>query len=108
MRPRVAIVDELLRLTAREFYRFSYVSVFPASRITNATTLHDTPSGDTDLVTFEVAGRPFMAISAGPLFKFNPSVSFQVRRRTKGDVDALWNSLGEGRAVLPRNCRPLR
>ena len=53
-----------------------YVSLFSGSKITNVTTLTDTPSGDCDVVSFELAGQPFMAISAGPLFKFNPSVSF--------------------------------
>ncbi len=56
-----------------------YTSIFPDSKITNITTLHDTPSGDCDVVDFELAGQPFMAISAGPLFKFNESISFIVR-----------------------------
>src|SRR5439155_19025536 len=53
-----------------------YTSVFPNAKVTNITTLHDTPSGDCDIVSFELSGQPFMAISAGPLFKFSPSVSF--------------------------------
>ena len=55
-----------------------YVSIFPASRITGATVLRDTPSGDTDIVSFVLAGYAFQAISAGPVFKLNPSVSFAV------------------------------
>jgi len=62
---------------AKEAAEF-YTSVFPNAKVTNITTLHDTPSGDCDLVSFELAGQPFMAISAGPLVKFNPSVSFIV------------------------------
>ena len=53
-----------------------YTTLLPDSKVTNITTLHDTPSGDCDIVSFELAGQPFMAISAGPLFTFNPSVSF--------------------------------
>jgi len=49
---------------AREAAEF-YVSVFPNSRITNITTLHNTPSGDVDVVSFTLSGQPFMAISAG-------------------------------------------
>ncbi|TMB68253.1 MAG: hypothetical protein E6J43_06620 [Chloroflexi bacterium] len=60
---------------AKEAAHF-YTSIFPESKITNITTLHDTPSGDCDVVDFELAGQPFMAISAGPLFKFNESISF--------------------------------
>lgn len=56
-----------------------YVSALPNSRVTNITTLHNTPSGDCDIVSFELSGQPFMAISAGPLFKFNPSVSFHIK-----------------------------
>jgi predicted 3-demethylubiquinone-9 3-methyltransferase (glyoxalase superfamily) len=41
-------------------------------------------------------GQPFMAISAGPLFKFNPSISFAVASPSKDEVDALWNALSEG------------
>lgn len=83
-------------IQAAEFY----VSIFPNSKITNTTTLHDTPSGDTDIVTFEILGYEFQAISAGPLFKFNPSISFHVKCKTKDEVDAYWEKLSEGGMVL--------
>ena len=53
---------------AREAAEF-YTSIFPESEISNVTTLRDTPSGDCDVVSFEVWGHQFMSISAGPLFK---------------------------------------
>ena len=83
-----------------------YASIFPNSKVTNVTTLHDTPSGDTDIVSFEIAGQQFMAISAGPLFKFNPSVSFFVNFDPSKDLDArknidsLWEKLSEGGTAL--------
>jgi predicted 3-demethylubiquinone-9 3-methyltransferase (glyoxalase superfamily) len=77
-----------------------YVSLIPGSGITNVTRLSETPSGDCDLVSFHLAGLPFMAISAGPLFKFNPSVSFHVKCRTKEEVDAIWNALSHGGKIL--------
>jgi predicted 3-demethylubiquinone-9 3-methyltransferase (glyoxalase superfamily) len=77
-----------------------YVSLFPGSKITDVNTLTDTPSGDCDIVSFELAGQPFMAISAGPLFKFNPSVSFHIRCSTKEEVDAIWQQLSPGGKVL--------
>jgi predicted 3-demethylubiquinone-9 3-methyltransferase (glyoxalase superfamily) len=77
-----------------------YVSIFPNSRITYTTQLYDTPSGTTDVVTFELSGLEFQAISAGPFFKFNPSVSFQVLCNTKEDVDALYEKLVEAGSVL--------
>lgn len=77
-----------------------YASLFPGSKIRNITTLHDTPSGDCDLVSFELSGQPFMAISAGPLFKFNPSISFHFKCSSKDEVDAIWNKLSDGGNVL--------
>ena len=84
-----------------------YVSTFSNSRITNLTTLYDTPSGDCDVVAFELSGQPYMAISAGPPFKFNPSVSFLVSCETKQEADGLWSKLSEGgRALMPLGSYP--
>ena len=77
-----------------------YSSTFPNSRVSDVSTLHDTPSGDADVVSFELFGQPFMAISAGPLFKFTPAVSFLVRCRSREEVDELWDTLSEGGAAL--------
>jgi predicted 3-demethylubiquinone-9 3-methyltransferase (glyoxalase superfamily) len=74
-----------------------YVSLFPGSKITIVTTLTGTPSGDCDLVSFELAGRRFMTINAGLLFKFNPSVSFHIKCDRTQKVDALWERLTPGR-----------
>lgn len=84
---------------AREAAEF-YVSLFENSKIKNITTLHDTPSGDAETVSFELAGLEFMAISAGPYFKFNPSISFIIACKTKEEVDDYWNKLNEGREAL--------
>jgi predicted 3-demethylubiquinone-9 3-methyltransferase (glyoxalase superfamily) len=90
---------------AKEAAEF-YTSMFPDSKITNTTTLHNTPSGDADIVTFELAGQSFMAISAGPEFKFNPSVSFFVNfdpsrdKDARKNLDALWDGLSEGGTAL--------
>ena len=77
---------------AKEAAEF-YVSVFPNSKITHVTTLHDTPSGDCDVVSFKLSGQPFMAISAGPLFKFNESISFIVSCETQKEIDYFWRKL---------------
>ncbi len=82
-----------------------YCSVFPDARINGSIVLRDTPSGDCDLVWFELAGQPFMAISAGPLFKFNPSISFILnfnpsKGRSKEDLEVLWEKLLPGGSVL--------
>ena len=90
-----------------------YTSLFPDSKITNVTMLRDTPSGDSEMVTFELWNQTFMAISAGPLFKFNPSASFMVNfdpllfgssstpeKDAREKLDMLWNKLAEGGTVL--------
>lgn len=77
---------------AKEAAEF-YCSVFPNSKITNITTLHNTPSGDCDVVSFELLGQPFMAISAGPVFKFNEAVSFMVHCDTQEELDYYWEKL---------------
>lgn len=83
-----------------------YVSLFPESMVTQSTTLRDTPSGDCDVVSFELGGQPFMAISAGPLFKFNPSISLLVNFDPSRDpvaratLDRCWEVLAEGGTAL--------
>ncbi|MEH7747293.1 VOC family protein, partial [Neobacillus drentensis] len=70
------------------------------------TTIHDTPSGDSDIVSFDIWGQKFMAISAGPHFKLNPSVSFIVNFDPSREKDAeeklneVWNKLSEGGTAL--------
>jgi predicted 3-demethylubiquinone-9 3-methyltransferase (glyoxalase superfamily) len=84
-----------------------YTSLFEDSGIETITTLRDTPSGDTDIVSFVLAGQAFQAISAGPLFAFNPSVSLLVACRHTDEVDALWSRLAEGgTALMPLDAYP--
>lgn len=84
-----------------------YVSLFPRSRVNSVTTLRNTPSGDSDLVAFTLAEQPFVAISAGPRFRFNSSISFAVRCRNAAEVDELWSRLlPGGRAFLPIGSYP--
>ncbi|MDP4086683.1 MAG: VOC family protein [Bacillota bacterium] len=90
---------------AKEAAEF-YTSIFPNSKITEVTTIHDTPSGDSDIVSFELWGQKFQSISAGPFFKFNPSVSFMVNfdpsreKDAKEKLNEVWNKLSEGGIAL--------
>jgi predicted 3-demethylubiquinone-9 3-methyltransferase (glyoxalase superfamily) len=90
-----------------------YTSVFPDSKITHTAVLHDTPSGDCDIVSFDVWGYSFMAISAGPLFKFTPATSFMVNFDPSQDpeaatrLDAVWEKLSEdGQVLMPLDTYP--
>ncbi|ALM51031.1 VOC family protein [Halomonas huangheensis] len=77
---------------AREAAEF-YCSIFPDSSIASVTTVHDTPSGDCDVVSFSLFGQPFMAISAGPLFQFNEAISFMVLCDNQQQIDHYWAAL---------------
>ena len=109
MKPAINLLDDFMqqKITshlwfdkeAKEAAHF-YVSIFKNSTIKNTTTLHGTPSGDTDIVTIELSGQEFTLISAGPLFKFNPSVSFLVACATTEETNTLYNTLSEGGSIL--------
>ena len=77
-----------------------YASVFPESSVDSHTVLHGTPDGDTEVVRFTVWGQEFMAISAGPAFQPNPSISFTVNVDPTFTVPAI---VGTGAAVNPSN-----
>jgi predicted 3-demethylubiquinone-9 3-methyltransferase (glyoxalase superfamily) len=83
-----------------------YCTVFPNSAISSVTTLNDTPSGDSDIVLFRVWDHPFMAISAGPYFTINPSISFTVNfdpsrePRAREMIDEVWGKLFDGGVAL--------
>jgi predicted 3-demethylubiquinone-9 3-methyltransferase (glyoxalase superfamily) len=77
-----------------------YASIFPRSRVKSTVQLHDTPSGTVDVVTIELYGQELTLISAGPLFKFTPAISFLVACDTKKEVDTLWEKLSKGGSPL--------
>lgn len=84
---------------AKEAAEF-YTSIFPDSKVEEIAKLKGTPSGDTDIVTVELFGQEFTLISAGPLFKFNPSVSFLVACESKAETDAYYDRLTKSGSVL--------
>lgn len=84
-----------------------YVSAFGGgSKIASMSKVFDTPSGDCDIVSFDLSGYSFMAISAGPLFKFNPSISFILNfdpskdSNARDNLDSLWEKLSYGGSAL--------
>lgn len=77
-----------------------YVSLFEDSKILNVNVLENTPSGDADLVNFELAGQQFQAISGGPYFKFNSSISLMVACESEDEVNTKWKALSEGGTEL--------
>jgi predicted 3-demethylubiquinone-9 3-methyltransferase (glyoxalase superfamily) len=77
-----------------------YTRIFRNAEIRNETVLENTPSGSVEIVTLQLMGQEFIFISAGPMFKVNPSISFFVVLEDAGEIDSLWNSLKEGGMVM--------
>jgi len=77
-----------------------YVSLFEHSSILQISSLSGTPSGDVDTVDFVLDGVEFSAISAGPYFTLNSSVSLMVTCRSAEEVDRLYAGLSEGATEL--------
>ena len=81
-----------------------YVSVFPESKIismehypnSEAEGLADFQkdlAGKVLTVEFELNGQGFVAINAGPEFKFNEAVSFAVTCKDQEEIDYYWEKL---------------
>ena len=62
------------------------------------------PSGTVDVGSFELSGQPFIAISAGPLFKFKEAISFIVYCESQEEIDDYWERLGEGGDPEAQQC----
>jgi predicted 3-demethylubiquinone-9 3-methyltransferase (glyoxalase superfamily) len=80
-----------------------YVSTFKNSRIDNVTRytktgfdVHHMAEGSVMTAAFEIEGIKFVALNGGPVFKFNPSISFLVACNQKEEVDTIWSKLSQG------------
>ncbi len=69
-----------------------YVSIFENSRVLAV----NRANGRVVSVRFELDGQPFIALNAGPHFKFTEAVSFFVACETQEDVDRYWQALIAG------------
>lgn len=90
-----------------------YASVFPDSKVKFTGKLHSTPSGDVDMLAFDVFGMEIQAINAGPYFKMNPSISFMINFNPSKDtnarksIDEIWEKLSVGgEALMPLDKYP--
>lgn len=77
-----------------------YISLFDNSGVKKNKTLSNTPSGDMDIISFELWGSPFLAMNAGSRFKFNQAVSFFVYCGSEEKIDSLYARLSEGGTVM--------
>ncbi|MBO1264618.1 VOC family protein [Proteiniclasticum sp. SCR006] len=84
-----------------------YISLFEDSKLNGTQILPDTPSGDAMIVDFDLAGMNFNALSGGPFFRLNPSISLMVACRDKEEVDRLHQALREGgQDLMPLDTYP--
>jgi predicted 3-demethylubiquinone-9 3-methyltransferase (glyoxalase superfamily) len=77
-----------------------YTRIFQSSRVTHETVIHNTPSDSVDIITLELCGQTFQFISAGPMFKFTPAVSFLVNCTSRDQADTLWAQLIDGGSAM--------
>ena len=76
-----------------------YVSVFKNSKLLNVARYSDAgpgPKGTVMTAQFELDGLEFVALNAGPRFKFTEAISFVVNCETQEEVDYYWERLSEG------------
>ena len=80
-----------------------YTSVFPDSKIEKIQ-----HQGDKVLtVQFFLSGQTFTALNGGPMFTFNPSVSFYVVCESEAEIDQVWEKLSkDGMVMMPLDKYP--
>jgi predicted 3-demethylubiquinone-9 3-methyltransferase (glyoxalase superfamily) len=66
-----------------------YASIFKRSKVVSVNRVQ----GRVMSVQFELEGQPFMALNAGPQFKFTEAISFFVGCETQHEIDELWTKL---------------
>jgi len=84
-----------------------YTSIFDDSGISTLTRatkagyeFHHLPEGSVITTEFQIEGFTFVGINGGPIFRFNPSISFMVACETEEKVNRLWQELSrEGRIM---------
>lgn len=73
-----------------------YVSIFKNSRIVNVAYYPEgapLPAGTVLTATFILDGVEFVALNAGPVFKFTEAISFYVKCDTQEEIDEKWGKL---------------
>lgn len=73
-----------------------YMKVFKDSRIVHVSRYGNgmpLPEGTAMTVEFELAGVPFIALNAGPLFTFTEAISLMVSCDDQIEIDRMWAHL---------------
>lgn len=78
-----------------------YTSVFKDAKAGSMVRYGDAgpgPKGQVMTATFQLFGQEFVALNAGPVFKFTEAISFVVNCEDQEEVDYYWEKLSEGGA----------
>ncbi|MEO0310717.1 MAG: hypothetical protein RIQ89_374 [Bacteroidota bacterium] len=81
-----------------------YMSIFKDGKITNTTYYPTNPeeglaafqnelAGKVLTIAFEILGTSFIAINAGPQFKFNEAISLMIPCKNQEEIDFYWSAL---------------
>jgi predicted 3-demethylubiquinone-9 3-methyltransferase (glyoxalase superfamily) len=76
-----------------------YVGIFKNAKVLSVNRYpkgSPAPEGSVMTASFELNGLKFVALNAGPMFKFSPATSFVVDCDNQAEVDYYWEKLGEG------------
>ena len=80
-----------------------YTSVFKNSSINKITHYgkegfneHKMPESTVMTIDFTLEGQKFLALNAGPIFKFNEAISFVISCDSQNELDYYWNKLTPG------------
>ena len=72
-----------------------YISIFKNSKVL---------SSNPQSVNFILDGQEFIGLNAGPQFKFNEAISFQIYCETQDEVNFYWEKLSEGGDPNAQQC----
>src|SRR6185503_1412284 len=78
-----------------------YCSIFKNSKVTHVSRYSGgevseksgQPAGSVMTAEFEIDGQKFVALNAGPMFKFTEAVSFVINCENQEEVDYFWEKL---------------
>jgi predicted 3-demethylubiquinone-9 3-methyltransferase (glyoxalase superfamily) len=76
-----------------------YTSVFKNSKVLSVTRYGEAgpgPKGSVMTAAFELEGVEFVALNAGPHFKFTEAISFVINCETQDEIDYFWEKLIAG------------
>jgi predicted 3-demethylubiquinone-9 3-methyltransferase (glyoxalase superfamily) len=76
-----------------------YTSIFPNSSVQKIDRYgKDSPGieGAVMTIAFSLNGQAFMALNGGPVYQFNPAISFVVTCEDQAEVDHYWEHLTDG------------